>query len=376
MKISRKKLRLFIEQALESVVVPIGAHGIKSITLSNTDFSLSSDDVDNFTKMYDIIVNASEQNESVVDEINFRTLLLEFILNVYTFDKDSSTKKSIIDFYENMRLRGYGISPFMIIGFITHIAKYIDYDIAQEIHEKEMKLLDIITDGALTKAANDLKNYALKNRELIIENLIKYLIPVSRRVDIIVDFIDGTILNSFLDPNSYNESLGYFRNLIPKFTEKAVATFTKEAAVGTTKKAIRPFPIQQIAWEYMREGHTVKITRAQLRKLILEVNVEGNDVQITPDGNISINKKVFKVSANAGFASAYKDVEITLTDVSFVDDGEGGESLLVQGDTIVKSVSDVIPPNKIREIVTNVESQSSMFKIQGKKALFTFTRLA
>ena len=276
MKITRRQLRMIIEstkslsdhEALESITVPVNTEGIKTISILNSNFNFSNDDLRNFKKMYYVIVNISDENESVIDEIEFRTFLLDFILNVYTFDKDSKTKKAIIDFYKSMRSRGYGISPFMLIGFISHIAKYYDYSIAKTIHEYEVKIIDYLSGGAITKSASDLKNYVNKNREKIIDNLIKYLIPVSQRVDLIVDFTDGHEFETFIDKDSYNESLNYFRKLIPKFTETAVKSFSKAAAIGVAKKSV--FPIQQLAWEYLREAHTLKITRRQLRKLISE----------------------------------------------------------------------------------------------------------
>ena len=116
----------------------------------------------------------------------------------------------------------------------------------------------------------------------------------------------------------------------------------------------------------------MNLTRQKIRKLIYEslneISMQGKDVSVN-DGNIVVDGVTFGVEANAGMKSAYQFIDVELTDIKKVSSG-----LQVYGSALGTSVNDLVPTAKVLEINKGVESGKDSFEVQGKKALFRFSR--
>ena len=118
----------------------------------------------------------------------------------------------------------------------------------------------------------------------------------------------------------------------------------------------------------------MKLNRRQLRNLILkeyrllnEVKIGNFEVSIE-DGNLKIGNSKYHVKADAGWAGKY--------DVTFTDLNSEKEGLSVTAKTSVKTVQQILPVQKLKEIEKNVIDKVKEFTIKGKLADFIFKKIA
>ena len=134
-----------------------------------------------------------------------------------------------------------------------------------------------------------------------------------------------------------------------------------------------------------REGYSIKgdeeinenskkLNRNQLRHLILkeyrilnEVKIGNFEVSIE-NGNLKIGNSKYSVKADAGWAGKY--------DVAFTDLSSSDEGLSVTAKTSVKTVQQILPIEKLKEIEKNVVNNVKDFTIKGKLADFIFKKIS
>lgn len=114
----------------------------------------------------------------------------------------------------------------------------------------------------------------------------------------------------------------------------------------------------------------MKISRRQLRNIILEaININNKQIEVS-GGNILVDGELFSIEANAGWKTAGQFVEVALTDIQQVSGG-----LQVTGTALGTDVNDLVPDEKVAEITQGVNSGVDTFNVQGKKALFRFNKI-
>ena len=150
----------------------------------------------------------------------------------------------------------------------------------------------------------------------------------------------------------------------PDFIKKSFDAI--DNAMSELKK---PLP-KSLRESYLIKDDTMKITRRQLRRIILEaINIHNKQIEVN-NGNIIVDGELFSIEANAGWKTAGQFVEVTLTDIQQVSGG-----LQVTGTALGTNVDDLVPDKKVAEITQGVNSGEPRFEVQGKKAVFRFNKI-
>ena len=114
----------------------------------------------------------------------------------------------------------------------------------------------------------------------------------------------------------------------------------------------------------------MKISRKQLRNIILEaININNKQIEVS-GGNILVDGELFSIQANAGLKTLGAFVGVTLTDIQ-----PHPEGLIVTAKVLEATLDDLVPREKVNEITDRVNSGENTFEVQGRKALFRFNKI-